>query len=418
MIQTARRTAMDHIRELSVGIGPRPSTGAGEREAAEYIRSVMETIAPGSARVHPFRCLVSGWRPFAWASAMALAAEGLFLVGGAPGAVAAIVICASAFVFAILQLLFIPNPLMAMVGKGDSQNVWMKIPAGGEPGAESDAKAKRPVEPRQRLVITSHYDTHRTPLAYSSPFWIKVFRSLTTAGMGAYLMLIVLFAVALVAGAGSGPAVAAKWISLLPGAIHLLVLGLTFEADTTPHTPGANDNASGAGVLLELAARLTDKPLAGTEVWIVATGCEEVGLYGAQAFFADFKTKLQGAMQINIDNIAGTDCGPCYIDEEKMLATYHSDPELLALADAITADRPDLGARRTSYQGAYTDGAIGIKHGLPAITFLGLDRTGWIPNVHQMTDVIEHCDPAVVERVTDFIETLARRIDTDRPHEL
>lgn len=418
MIGTARRTAMDHIRELSVGIGPRPSTGPGEREAAEYIRGVMESLDQGSAQVHPFRCLVSGWRPFAWASAMALAAEGLFLVAGAPGAIAAIAVCACAFVSAILQLLFIRNPLMAMVRKGDSQNVWMKIRAGGDSTAESGANAKTPEEPRQRLVITSHYDTHRTPLAYSSPFWIKVFRSLTTAGMGAYLMLIVLFAVALAAGAGSGLAAAAKWISLVPGAIHLLVLGLTFEADTTPHTPGANDNASGAGVLLELAARLADKPLAGTEVWIVATGCEEVGLYGAQAFFADFKSELRGAMQINIDNIAGHECGPCYIDEEKMLATYRSDPGLLALADAIAADRPDLGARRTSYQGAYTDGAIGIKHGLPAITFLGLDRTGWIPNVHQMTDVIEHCDPGVVERVTNFIETLVRRIDEERPHEL
>ncbi len=418
MIRTARRTAMDHIRELSVGIGPRPSTGPGEREAAEYIRGVMESIDQGSAKVHPFRCLVSGWRPFAWASAMALAAEGSFLIAGVPGAVAAIVICACAFVFAILQLLFIPNPLMAMVGKGDSQNVWMKIGAGGDPGAEGGVKAKVPAEPGQRLVITAHYDTHRTPLAYSSPFWIRVFRSLTTAGMGAYLMLIVLFAVALFGGSGSVLAVAAKWVSLVPGAIHVLVLGLTFEADTTPHTPGANDNASGAGVLLELAARLTEKPLAGTEVWIVATGCEEVGLYGAQAFFADFKTELRGAMQINIDNIAGTDCGPCYIDEEKMLGTYRSDPELLRLADAIAADQPDMGARRTSYQGAYTDGAIGIKHGLPAITFLGLNRTGWIPNVHQMTDVIEHCDADVVARVTDFIEILTRRIDEERPHEL
>jgi Iap family predicted aminopeptidase len=44
------------------------------------------------------------------------------------------------------------------------------------------------------------------------------------------------------------------------------------HTDTTPNAPGANDNASGLGVLAELAARLRDP---GCDTWLVATGAEE-----------------------------------------------------------------------------------------------------------------------------------------------
>ena len=46
------------------------------------------------------------------------------------------------------------------------------------------------------------------------------------------------------------------------------------HTDSTPNAPGANDNASGLGVLAELAPRL--KALdPGCDVWLVATGAEE-----------------------------------------------------------------------------------------------------------------------------------------------
>lgn len=46
------------------------------------------------------------------------------------------------------------------------------------------------------------------------------------------------------------------------------------HTDSTPNAPGANDNASGVGVLAELAPRL--KPLKPScDVWLVATGAEE-----------------------------------------------------------------------------------------------------------------------------------------------
>jgi Zn-dependent M28 family amino/carboxypeptidase len=44
------------------------------------------------------------------------------------------------------------------------------------------------------------------------------------------------------------------------------------HTDSAPGAPGANDNASGLGVLVALARRLSDPPC---DVWLVATGAEE-----------------------------------------------------------------------------------------------------------------------------------------------
>ena len=40
-------------------------------------------------------------------------------------------------------------------------------------------------------------------------------------------------------------------------------------------SPGANDNASGVGVVLELMHYYSKKPLKNTEILAVFTGCEE-----------------------------------------------------------------------------------------------------------------------------------------------
>jgi hypothetical protein len=50
---------------------------------------------------------------------------------------------------------------------------------------------------------------------------------------------------------------------------------LMAHADTVPPGPGANDNASGVGVLVALAARLARAARPPCDVWLVATGAEE-----------------------------------------------------------------------------------------------------------------------------------------------
>jgi peptidase M28-like protein len=63
-----------------------------------------------------------------------------------------------------------------------------------------------------------------------------------------------------------------------PGACLQIVMG---HVDSGPDGPGANDNASGVGVLIALAARLKDLS-PGCDVWLASTGAEERGFTHAK----------------------------------------------------------------------------------------------------------------------------------------
>ncbi|MEM9120445.1 MAG: M28 family peptidase [Cyanobacteria bacterium P01_F01_bin.56] len=87
-----------------------------------------------------------------------------------------------------------------------------------------------------------------------------------------------------------------NWILQLPAATTAnlatapLIIGAHY--DTVPGTPGADDNASGLAVLLELARYYATQPLA-RPVWLVAFDMEEYGLLGSQAYAESLRASSQ-----------------------------------------------------------------------------------------------------------------------------
>ena len=71
-------------------------------------------------------------------------------------------------------------------------------------------------------------------------------------------------------------------IAHLPGVTRPKVL-LGAHYDSVSGSPGANDNASGTAVVLEIARKLSGTPLA-RQAWFVAFDGEEDGLHGSKAF--------------------------------------------------------------------------------------------------------------------------------------
>ncbi|MBD2100319.1 M28 family peptidase [Leptolyngbya sp. FACHB-261] len=78
--------------------------------------------------------------------------------------------------------------------------------------------------------------------------------------------------------------------------------------DSVQGSPGANDNASGTAVVLEIARQLKDTPLA-RQAWFVAFDGEEDGLHGSKAFVKtagpQFLTGLKG--MLNFDMVGVND---------------------------------------------------------------------------------------------------------------
>jgi hypothetical protein len=384
-------TAMTHVRYLAETIGPRGSTTPQEAAAAAYAAQTLRE-AGLTPTVETFVSARSAWYPFALFSALILIAEILFWAAGGWGAWAALLLAGLAFASVLLELAFRPNPLRWLLPKGKSQNVWARIAPAGEM--------------RQQVILMGHLDSHRTPLVFSSDRWVRLFNTLVPLGLASTVLLIVLFLL----GAAVGGMVW-RYLSLPFGLITLGLFLLTFQADFTPYTAGANDNATGAGIVLSLAERLARAPLKHTAVWAVLSGCEEVGCYGAEAFAAGHRDETGRAAWITLDSVGGVGAGPAYLTQETFLLTAASDRGLLALAGEIVADRPELAAYSHLFRGAYTEGAIAAKHGFRVLTLVSHRRDGVLPEWHRPTDVVANVEAGVVERTEAFVEELLRRID-------
>jgi Zn-dependent M28 family amino/carboxypeptidase len=175
---------------------------------------------------------------------------------------------------------------------------------------------------------------------------------------------------------------------------------------------GANDNASGTGVMLSVAETLAKQPLENTEVWIVATGCEEAGLVGMLAFLDRHGHELQDALIINLDNIGAGELK--YITGEGMISAYPADPELLMLAAEVVRETPSLSLTPHEYRTLPTDAYAALVRGYRAMSIMAFDEEGVIPNWHWETDVISNLDENNLEKAERFVEKLLAKIDTEK----
>jgi hypothetical protein len=380
-------SAIDHVRHLAEGIGPRGSTTLDEAAAADYVFGALERIGLRPVK-EPFRSARSAWAPYSLFWGLAICGGLAFMFGGRVGAIAGLSLSVIALGSVLLEMLFRPNPLRWILPTGGSQNVWARLePSGGV---------------RSTAVVVAHLDTHRTPLVFSSDAWVRLFEKLVPIGLGCTIVLIVLFALGIPYG---WPAL--RFAALAPMLMTAGMLIVTLQGDFTPHTAGANDNASGVGVALALAERLAEEPLSHTSVWILLTGCEEVGCYGADAFLRTHRGMLGDAAWLSIDTVGGKDARPVHLTKERFLATTRSNRMLIGLAEGVGARHPELEVRPIEMAGAYTEGAIGAKHGLRVLTFESQTRNGTLPEWHRPTDTIENLSEEAVRATEAFVwETL------------
>jgi hypothetical protein len=315
------------------------------------------------------------------------------------GAAAACVLATTALGAVLLELTFNDNPLRWVIPTGWSRNVLATIPSAMQDG-------KRPP-----ILITAHLDTHRTPLLFSSPAWRRVFRIIMPAGLVGIAVLIVLFAIGIFS-----PARMLRELALAPGVVVAVIFLLMIQAATSPFTKGANDNASGVAVVLDLAEKLVQRPLRRRDVIVAFTACEEVGAYGAAALIRANQHNLRGAIHLVIDHVGGwqgRDFGPSIIRSEKFLRRAMCDPHLVRVAQRIAAERPDLCATVRDFDLAYSELSIGSKYGLRTIGLIGLTPDGDLPNWHTPHDVIGNLNEATLERTAEFAWHLLQAIDAE-----
>ncbi len=385
-------SAFDHVRHLCETVGPRGSATENERTAHEYCARVFAELGL-ELRWQTFRTVGSPYRPFLVGAALLLLAWGLSFkaTDSVRWLAAGLSTVAVASVF--LELAFRNHPIRWILPKRRSQNVFARLPAAGER--------------RRKIVVVAHADTHRTPWIWRSPATFKAYQRFMPVGMLAF-----------VAVAGStwwrlGEVDVPAGLELLAVALVALVLVLTSQAELSPHTVGANDNASGVSVLLQLAQEFQQAPLEHAELWFVATGCEEAGAAGAFAFVAEHRAALRDAVVLVVDNVAGAGTHPCLYRSEQMLRKLRYPQTWLKLAQDVAAAHPEWQVRTFEQVGAYTDGTPFLLAGVPCLTVVNHDANGWIPNWHHPHDVLENVDREALQATYDFVKALLVALDAE-----
>jgi len=382
-------TWLAHIRALAVDIGPRGSTREGERKGAEYAKTQFEKLGL-KPTWEPFKSARSIFQPHLVGSLLMLLAFAIFPLGGRMTAIIATLLSILVLVSELQELGFQDNFYRRILPKGDSQNVHAIV----QPASEH----------RQDLILVGHLDSQRTPLIFRTPGWVKTYDRFTTILFVTFILQVVLYALAIFFPWNW------IWYATIPTAIcAVLLAALCIQADSTPFTAGANDNATAAGLVLTLAEKFTKDPLQHTRVFAVCTGCEEVQHYGMIDWYKRHRTELKSPRALVFEMLGCA--GPAWLTREGIIVPFKADAEMVALIERLARDHPEWGAYETKISGGNTEMADAVRAKVPAITLFGMTREGVAPYWHQTGDTYDKMDPVVMEKTWAVVNAFIQELD-------
>ena len=373
--------AMTTIAELAEEIGPRRPTGVGEEAAAAALTDRL-----GAAGIDAATERFDGYSTFAapFGLILAAAAAPSLLPRSRPVLRSALSWLAAAGLISEGSLRW--APLSALLSRRPSRNVVATIEPAGEAA--------------RTVCLVAHMDTSRSGLIFA-PGLVRFMPAWIAASGGLVLLQALLEPFASVSRRVRG----------LAGAVRgglVASLGLLAEREIRgADVPGANDNASGCGVVVALASKLAAEPLGSTRVVVLITGCEEAGTLGARAFRDSRDTG--GWMFLNFDNVGGPG-SVRFLRREGVIHKWDADPGLVATADRVATARPDLRMKPEDHPAGLTyDSSPILAAGGRALTISNQD--GFIPDLHRTSDVFANVDRDGVRRALEAGAELLAAID-------
>jgi hypothetical protein len=246
---------------------------------------------------------------------------------------------------------------------------------------------KKPIEAPARIVFMAHYDTK----SQLFPTGVRVaLVACVTVLCGAGVALGILTTLGVDA---ASPAVC--WSLETTAVVLLAALALNVTGN---RSPGALDNGSAVGTLLELARGWRPRPELPVEVYWVASGSEEVDLDGARHFLSRRETWWQDkpTLLINLESVGAGQC--VYLAGE---------PQSLHLARE-TADELGVPHGRLRVVGAGMDHEPFAARGLTALSILG-DVVRASLALHTSRDDMRLIDRAALDRAGRLAAHLAWR---------
>jgi hypothetical protein len=367
--------------------GHRGSTTENERQAAEYIKGEMETIGLETRLEH----FVS-YTSFSW----------VFLIIYGGSFAAGLIGWGRPFWGVML------SALMLAVFYGECTSRWKaasgilpKRPSQNVLGILKNESAKK------KLILVAHYDSSKSGLSFH-PAFVDSFRS--SFVISAVMMIVLLEALIIRFFGGGGTLL--SLLRIVPMAYMVLPIILLIHREIFGrYVQGAADNASGVATMLEIAEKLSANPPKNFEVWVLATGCEEVNLVGMGSFMRSHQYEINRDTTyfLNLDNLGGGSLR--YVTGEGMLKVYPSSPEMICAAERVAADEEFKDVRPHVYRLAGLDALVASSRGYKVLSLMGLDESDGIPNWHWPTDTPDNVDFSLADKGAEFALRIVSAMD-------
>ncbi|MEC2073258.1 M28 family peptidase [Alkalihalophilus marmarensis] len=174
------------------------------------------------------------------------------------------------------------------------------------------------------------------------------------------------------------------------------VIVLSSHHDSVPGAPGANDNASGTAMVLELARAMKNLPT-DTEIRFTTFGAEELGLIGSRHYVNTLPASELNRIvaNFNLDMVGSRDAG------DLVMRTVNGQPNLVT--ELAQASSYRLNGAPTPYnQGGSSDHVPFGEKGIPAALFIHSPLEPWY---HTPEDTIDKISKEKLQDVAQIVST-------------
>lgn len=379
-------------RHLARDIGPRPPGSKGERKAARFVERELTSLGY-RVECHSFRIPSTT----AWSEVLShlVTLAGVLLFPGQKSLSYALVTLG--FLFFLLEG-FGRSPFAWLSGTKRSENVVARTgPAGG---AELSVVL---VAHLDSPLSASHKQRLRSPvvrMGYLADFAFQAaIFILFTLAFGGWLLKMEPSRLDFLWRVGLALAVP----------VLLSLLFLFVRAAAGSHTPGANHNASGVAVLLELARFYSRHPLHSAELWFVFTGASEVGARGMRAFLRHYHRRRKDDYYLVIDGVGRG--FPTFYHREGRLLAFRANRRLCRLAAEVSRSYPNLSSGYARNRWYNSEGFHLLSRGRQAITISASEGRGTPRYFRQHKDDYLNLDARSLRLALDYLRTLIDKLD-------
>jgi hypothetical protein len=199
-------------------------------------------------------------------------------------------------------------------------------------------------------------------------------------------------------------------IQFVPTVALIVAVPLLVDIALSATSPGANDNASGVALALELARRRGDG-LERFDLWVLLTGAQEAIADGMRNFLRRHKKTLDRTRTVfvNLDEVGAGSVR--YTRREGAILAVRSHVQLVEICDEIAEDDEGAFGARPLVNRTASDAGAARSKGYPAITITCRNVLDLVPDHHQSSDTPGRIEEAALERALGFCDELLERID-------